>query len=60
MNTERPHRKHGLQLPFNTYQVSSWIIFLGEAALSYLVFIPPLETIDKVKFPTFENLSNLR
>jgi len=43
-------RKHGLQRPFNFYQILSWIIFTFELLTAYLVFLPPLSHTLKVYF----------
>ena len=34
-------RKHGLQCPINMYQLISWILFIFDLLISFLVYLPP-------------------
>jgi len=36
-------RRHGLQRPFNKYQLFGWTLFFTESSITILAFVPPLE-----------------
>lgn len=47
-NQRTSSRKHGLQAPFNRYQLISWILFFVELAAIILVYLPPLDSTLRV------------
>ena len=57
-NQRTSSRKHGLQAPFNRYQLISWVLFFVELAAIILVYVPPLDpTLRVTLFPIL--LSNI-
>ena len=48
MRTATKTRKHGLQRPFNNYQIASWAVLFSEVIFAYTVYLAPFSSNNKV------------